>query len=64
MLFRSEQVALLRDWDYRWSDHSLATSLAVFWAEALWNKVADAALAERMQVLDYMIAHATPAQRC
>ena len=31
-----EQVALLRSWDFRWSDHSLATSLAVFWGDGLW----------------------------
>lgn len=59
----AEQVALLKAWDYRWSDHSLPTSLAVFWGEALWDKCAAAARAQHMQVLDYMIAHATAAQR-
>ncbi|MDQ3139656.1 MAG: penicillin acylase family protein, partial [Pseudomonadota bacterium] len=29
------QIALFRDWDYRWSVASEATSLAVFWGEAL-----------------------------
>jgi acyl-homoserine-lactone acylase len=58
-----EQVALLKDWDRRWSDHSLATSLAVFWGEALWDKCAAAAKAAHLQVLDYMIASSTPAQR-
>lgn len=32
-----EQIELLRHWDYRWSDHSLETSLAVFWGDALWG---------------------------
>ena len=32
-----DQVELLRHWDYRWSDHSLETSLAVFWGDALWG---------------------------
>jgi acyl-homoserine-lactone acylase len=32
-----DQIELLRHWDYRWSDHSLATSLAVFWGDALWG---------------------------
>jgi acyl-homoserine-lactone acylase len=59
----AQQVALLKDWDYRWSDHSLPTSLAVFWGEALWDKCAAAAKAAHMQVLDYMIANATGAQR-
>ena len=56
-------VALLRDWDFRWSDHSVATSLAVFWGEALWDKCAAAARAANVQVLDYMIAQSTPEQR-
>jgi acyl-homoserine-lactone acylase len=56
-------VALLKDWDYRWSDHSTATSLAVFWGEALWDRCAAAARAAGMQVLDYMIAQSTPDQR-
>jgi acyl-homoserine-lactone acylase len=59
----AEQVALLKDWDRRWSDHSLATSLAVFWGEALWEKCAAAANAAGVQVLDYMIASSTPQQR-
>ena len=29
----AEQVAVLRDWDYRWSVTSVPTSLAVFWGE-------------------------------
>jgi acyl-homoserine-lactone acylase len=32
-----DQIELLRHWDYRWSDHSLATSLAVFWGDSLWT---------------------------
>jgi acyl-homoserine-lactone acylase len=31
----SEQIALLRNWDRRWSATSTATSLAIFWGEAL-----------------------------
>lgn len=31
-------MALLRGWDRRWSGSSEATSLAVFWAEALWAR--------------------------
>ena len=58
-----EQVALLKDWDLKWSDHSLATSLAVFWGEALWDKCAAAAKTANMLVLDYMIARSTPAER-
>ncbi len=32
-----DQIELLRHWDYRWSDHSLETSLAVYWGDALWG---------------------------
>jgi acyl-homoserine-lactone acylase len=32
-----DQIDLLRHWDYRWSDHSLATSLAVVWGDSLWS---------------------------
>ena len=37
---RAEAVALLAEWDYRWSLTSTETSLAVFWADALWERVA------------------------
>ena len=59
----AEPVALLRNWDFQWSDHSTATSLAVFWGEALWDKCAGAARVADMQVLDYMIDRSTPEQR-
>jgi acyl-homoserine-lactone acylase len=36
-------MALLRGWDDRWSAASTATSLAVFWGEALWRATAPAA---------------------
>ena len=36
-------IALLRDWDYRWGAESAATSLAVFWGEALWRATAEGA---------------------
>jgi acyl-homoserine-lactone acylase len=36
----AQQVALLRGWDYRWSVGSVPTSVAVFWAEEMWKKVA------------------------
>ena len=29
----AEQIALLRDWDFRWARDSVPTSLAVFWGE-------------------------------
>jgi len=59
-----EQVALLKGWDCRWSDHSLATSLAVFWGEALFDIVAKANKdAQGMAILRLMIDGATAQQR-
>ncbi|OYY64407.1 penicillin acylase family protein [Sphingomonas sp. 28-62-11] len=37
----AEQIATLRAWDFTWSTQSVATSLAVFWGEALWNDTAN-----------------------
>jgi len=56
------QIALLKDWDYRWSDHSMATSLAVFWGLALWDKVVPPAPRRGMAGIDAMAA-ASGAQR-
>jgi acyl-homoserine lactone acylase PvdQ len=36
----SEQIALLRKWDLRWSATSIPTSLAVFWGEEIQRRVA------------------------
>jgi acyl-homoserine-lactone acylase len=35
-----EQIDVLRKWDYRWVSNSVATSLAVYWGEALGRLVA------------------------
>ena len=40
---RAEAIALLAKWDHRWSLTSTETSLAVFWADALWERFAAAA---------------------
>ncbi|OYY67949.1 MAG: acylase [Sphingomonas sp. 28-63-12] len=33
----ADQIAVLRSWDDTWGADSIATSLAVFWGEALWG---------------------------
>jgi acyl-homoserine-lactone acylase len=58
-----EQIASLRSWDYRWSVDSTATSLAVFWGEALWKDVADDASKAGVSIYDYMAERATPQQK-
>ena len=47
-------IKLLRDWDCRWGADSQATSLAVFWGDALWRDVGSFAQAERINVPDYI----------
>lgn len=56
-------VGLLRDWDHRWSAESTATSLAVFWGEALWAPLAQAARDAGMSMWDYLAERATDPQR-
>ncbi len=56
-------VGLLRGWDYRWGADSTATSLAVFWGEALWAPSASPAKAAGLSVWDWMAERATDAQR-
>jgi acyl-homoserine lactone acylase PvdQ len=59
----SEPIALLRKWDYRWSVSSVPTSLAVFWGEELWQRVAADARKAGVSVYDYMAKTATAEQR-
>ncbi|MGI5214667.1 penicillin acylase family protein [Plantactinospora sp. CA-290183] len=59
----ADPIGLLRDWDYRWSAESTATSLAVFWGEALWAPLTQAARDAGMSMWDYLAERATDAQR-
>ena len=59
----ADQIALLRAWDYRWSVHSVPTSLAVFWGEELWRQVAPEARKAGMSVYDYMATRTTAEQK-
>ena len=47
----SEQIALLRSWNYRWSVTSVPTSLAVYWGEAMGNRTTAAAADNLLQAL-------------
>lgn len=59
----AEPVALLKGWDRRWNADSTATSLAVFWGEALWVPSATPAKEAGLSVWDWMAERATDAQR-
>ncbi len=60
---RDPAVALLGKWDCRWSLSSTETSLAVFWAEALWAKGAEPAMAQRTTVQAWMATQASDEQK-
>jgi acyl-homoserine-lactone acylase len=56
------QIDVLREWDYRWSVHSVATSLACLWGDALWDQVEKAAKGAKISPYDYLAEH-TPAEQ-
>ncbi|MFN7915507.1 MAG: penicillin acylase family protein [Vicinamibacterales bacterium] len=53
-------IAELRRWDRRWSTTSIQTTLAVFWGEELWTRVAPKAREADVSVYEYMEKRATP----
>jgi acyl-homoserine-lactone acylase len=59
----AEPIAALRAWDYRWSAGSVATSLAVYWGDALAALTQGDAGAAGMTTYDYMGTRATAEQR-
>ena len=59
----TDQIALLRSWDRRWSIMSVPTSLAVFWGEELQRAVGADARSEEVSVDVYMATRTSPAQR-
>lgn len=58
----SEQVALLRKWDQRWSATSVPTSLAVFWADDLQRSYGPQAKQAKLQLAEYMALDLTAEQ--
>ena len=58
-----EQIAMLRAWDYRWSDYSIPTSLAIYWGDELQRTVASAATQASVSSYDYAIGRATSDDR-
>ncbi len=58
----SEQIALLRGWDLRWSVASVPTSLAVFWGADIRRKVGADAVRVGISAEDYVGSKAPPEQ--
>jgi acyl-homoserine lactone acylase PvdQ len=59
----SEPIALLREWDLRWSVGSVPTSLAIAWAEELGRQVGEQARKEGLSVDDYIVRRTSAQQR-
>jgi acyl-homoserine-lactone acylase len=58
-----DQIKTLRSWDYRWSVHSVATTLAALWGDALWDDVKNDPDEEGISNYDRMADHATAARK-
>ena len=58
-----DKIALLESWDYRWSDHSLATTLAVVWGDTLWDKIVAEAKAAHMIARDALSDHTSAREK-
>ena len=59
----ADQIAILKDWDYRWSAASVPASVAVFYGEDLWQRVSPAARKANLNTYDYMKSKATLQER-
>ncbi len=55
----TEQIKVLRGWDYRWSTSSVPTALAVYWGEELGRRVGDEARKTGVTADHYMMNSAT-----
>lgn len=59
----AEPIATLRPWDFRWSESSVPTSLAVYWGEELTQRLGlDAIRGSGGLAEKYMLAHSTDEQ--
>src|SRR5688572_16789807 len=56
-------IAVLKDWDYRWSASSVPQAVAVFYGEDLWTRVQPEARKANVSVYEFMKSRATAEQR-
>lgn len=59
----AEQIALLREWNLRWSVESVPTALAVFWGDEMTRRVRGDARQAGISVSEYIATRTTPQQR-
>ena len=54
------QIEVLRNWDLRWSEASIATSLAVFWGKEMERRIEADADKAAMTTYDYVASRVSP----
>ena len=59
----ADAIAVLKDWDYRWSATSVPQSVATFYGDDLWTKVQAEARKANVSNYEYMRSKATSQQR-
>jgi acyl-homoserine-lactone acylase len=59
----ADAIAVLKDWDYRWSAASVPQAVAIFYGDELWTRVQPDARKANLSVYEYMRSKATPQQR-
>jgi acyl-homoserine lactone acylase PvdQ len=58
----TEQIGVLRGWDYRWAVASIPTALAVYWGEEIGRRVSDEARQAGMSTEEFVAHRATTEQ--
>jgi acyl-homoserine-lactone acylase len=59
----AEAIAVLKDWDYRWSVSSVPQSVAIFYGDDLWTRVQAEARKAGVSNYEFMRSRATVEQR-
>ena len=59
----ADQIGVFRKWDRRWSADSIATTLAVYWGEALWRKAGQEPHSSSLGIYDTVLARTSPEQK-
>src|SRR5215510_12724507 len=58
----SEQIGVLKGWDFRWSSTSVANSLAVYWSEEIGRRVNADARKAGISADEYIVSKTAPDQ--
>ncbi len=59
----TEQIQMLREWDLRWSETSVPTTLAIAWGDEIGRKVAADARKDGIPVDEYIATRTSAAER-